>query len=317
MDAIRTKPGRERLSNYFLIPMLIKTEIEAVATTSALRRFVQEIRDSLCRTESSNKKVNICSSIGGLLACSTNIGLKLENQDRFRCDDVGSCKILVLADGVTKSDHGGQAAEIAADTFYEVIKSACDSQGVMGVKVFQEAYQKTIERLKKVAQSETPENEKTYETTVIAIVEVEDRFHITYLGDGKIYLVRGDMERGIQLMITHTVGPSLGGALGPYDLLSEPVYVEHSKSFKSGEIIVAGTDGAFDWEAGEGNQPIVQILEILKNKDALCKQETLQQALDLFLRNLGDCKCLGDNATLGVILTEKARDALVTKEQDL
>ena len=251
------------------------------------------------------------------MACSTHRGLKEENQDRCKCGDFGMHKILVLADGVTRSLHGGQAAEIAVNTFYDVIRNASDVRKEMDMSVFKDAHKETVEKLKQVAKCETSESENRYETTVIAIVEAEDRFLITYLGDGRIYLVRGDLEQGIQLMITHKVGLALGGALGPYELLSKPVYIEHSKSFKSGEMIIAGTDGAFELETEESEPTIRQIMNRLKNKDALQSNNALTQTLKLFLENLASNSSLYDNATLGAIITEKAQDKLVTQERSL
>jgi len=264
--------------------------------------------------ESCDKQVSTRRRIGGLIACSTHRGLKEENRDRCKCDDFGPYKVLVLADGVTRSLHGGQAAEIAVNTFYEVIKNACGARKEIGISVLREAYQEAVEKLKQVAKSETSESENRYETTVIAIVEAEDRFFITYLGDGRIYLVRGDLEHGVQLMITHKVGLALGGALGPYGLLSKPVYMEHSKSFESGEVIVAGTDGAFELET-EGSEPTIrQILKMLKNKDGLHSNDALTKTLNLFLEDLASKHSLYDNATIGIIITEKAKDKLASEE---
>lgn len=251
------------------------------------------------------------------MACSTHRGLKEENQDRCKCGDFGLHKILVLADGVTRSLHGGQAAEIAVNTFYEVMKNALDVRKEMDISVFREAYQETARKLKQVAKCETSESENRYETTIVAIVEAEDRFFITYLGDGRIYLVRGDMEQGIQLMITHKVGLALGGALGPYGMLGEPVFIEHSKSFKSGEIIVAGTDGAFELETEGGEPTIRQILNRLKNKDALQSNDALAKSLNIFLEDLANQHFLYDNATIGVIITERAKNKVAREEQSL
>lgn len=264
-----------------------------------------------------SKQVSTRRRIGGLIACSTHRGLKEENQDRCKYGDFGSHKMLVLADGVTRSLHGGEAAEIAVNTFYEVIKNACFARKEMDISVLMEAYKKTAQKLKQVAKRETSESENRYETTVIAIVEAEDQFLITYLGDGRIYLVRGDLEQGIQLMITHKVGHALEGAVGPYGLLNKPVYIEHSKSFKSGEVIVAGTDGAFELET-EGSEPTIRhILKMLKNKEGLHSNDALAKNLNLFLEDLASKNSLYDNATIGIIITEKAKDKLASEEQSL
>jgi hypothetical protein len=251
--------------------------------------------------------------IGGLIACSTHRGLKEENQDRCRCGDLGSYKILVLADGVTRTFRGGQAADIAVNTFYDVVKKACDAEE-MDISVFKRAYGVTVEHLEQTAKKEISESEHRFETTLIAIVESEDRFFITYLGDGRIYLVRGDLEQGIQLMVTHRVGLALGGALAPYGLLSSPVYIEHSKSFTAGEVIVTGTDGAFELET-EGYEPVIrQVLHRLKNKNVLRNNDALTETLKTFLQELADTQSLHDNATIGVIITERAKNRLAGEE---
>lgn len=257
--------------------------------------------------------MDVAHRIGGLIACATHKGLKEENQDRCRCGDLDSFKILVLADGVTRSLRGGQAADIAVNTFYDVIKESCVS-GSMDIMTFKRAYKLTVENLKQAAKYDISESENKFETTIIAIVESEDRFFITYLGDGRIYLIRGDLEQGIQLMVTHRVGFALGGALAPYGLLSNPVYIEHSKSFNAGEIIVAGTDGAFELETEEYTPVIKQVLDKLRNKNVLRDNGTLTEALNTLLQELAKSRSLHDNASLGVIITERAKERLVNKE---
>ena len=286
-----------------------KRNAEASVGTAA--KSVEESRVSAERLEP-------VADVGGILACCTQIGPKDENQDRYKCGTIGPWKTLVIADGVTRSLHGEQAAEIAVGIFYETLEQAHNAGQELGTALFREAYERVAERLRSTGETSPAEGGGS-ETTLIGVVESDDRFFVTYLGDGRVYLVRGDLQKGVQLMITHGVGSALGGALGSYGLLGQPVYVEHSKSINSGEVFVTVTDGAFYIELGENEPPtITQILGRLgDSKEMLSSSEALEEGLGRFLQDLDDRGLLVDNATLGIIITERAKEGLVTEEQVL
>jgi serine/threonine protein phosphatase PrpC len=243
--------------------------------------------------------------ISGLIACSTIRGIKPNNDDNFRVGHAGGCKFLVMGDGVTNSLGGGDASRITVNAFYDTIEKAYKVRQKMDFQVLERGYQNACNELKKTALERTGKPEG-FETTVIAVAETNISFFITYLGDGRLYLVRGDLERGAQLMISHRTGGVLGGALGAYGLHGRPVYIEHSKSFEFGEIIIAGTDGVFDLSNTDGKPAIDRILEKLRAEGVTSSTETLRQAIDQTLENMVMENLIEDDATLGVIISGNA-----------
>jgi hypothetical protein len=251
----------------------------------------------------------------GLVACCSRKGHHgPENEDRYRVGRIGESKVLLIADGVTSSRFGGEAAQIVVDTFYEVLERAGKLQGRTTIHRFQAAYQLAVCRLSESSLLKFGKHEG-YETTVIAIVEANDEFVITYLGDGRIYLVRGDLEQGIQLMVSHGVGGALGGAVGPYGLVGKPVYILHSKSFNSGEVVVAGTDGAFELGEGAVKATVIRMRDRLADTNALHDDACLQQAIVAVLDEMFGEDLLSDDATLGVLVSDKARKTLSERGQ--
>ena len=256
--------------------------------------------------------VNREQEFRGLIACSSCRGKKPKNEDRYRASRASRWKVLLIADGVTNSRFGGEAAQIVVDTFYEELERIDSLNRRITRHVLKNAYQSAISKLREAALHKLGK-EEGYETTVMAIIETENMFVITYLGDGRIYLVRGDLEQGIQLMVTHGVGGVLGGALGPYGLVSKPVYIEHSKSFNSGEIIIAGTDGAFEAGNGAIKATVIKMLEKLTDKNVLFDDINLQQAIAAVLEDMFNQGLISDDATLGIVISEKARKTLTEK----
>jgi serine/threonine protein phosphatase PrpC len=248
----------------------------------------------------------------GLIACSSFRGKKPENEDRCRIGRTGRWKVLLIADGVSNSRYGGEAAQIAVDAFYEELERVDSLKRKITRRMLKNAYQSVVGKLREAALHKLAK-EEGYETTVMAIIEAENAFVITYLGDGRIYLVRGDLEQGIQLMVTHGVGGILGGALGPYGLVGTPVYIEHSKSFNSGEIIIAGSDGAFEIGSGTTKATVIKMLEKLTDRNVLFNDINLQQAITAVLEDMLNQGLISDDATLGIVVSDKAHKALMEK----
>jgi len=250
----------------------------------------------------------------GLIACSTLRGKKPKNEDYHRIGRIGNWKVLIIADGVTNSLLGGDASSIAVNTFYDEIERVHNDLGVLSIQLLRQAYDIAAKRLSEVALEKLGKTEGL-ETTIITIVEMEHSFLISYLGDGRIYLVRGDLEQGIQLMATHRVGSVLGGALGAYGLVGEPVCIEHSKSFQSGEVIIAGSDGAFEQEGNAGSPMIIQVLERL-TRNVPSDDDALNELIGALLNDWSNQGFLSDDATLGILVTAKANKVLASRVYD-
>jgi serine/threonine protein phosphatase PrpC len=256
--------------------------------------------------------VDMKRSPKGLIACSSLMGKKPKNEDRCRVGRTDRWKVLIVADGVTNSQYSGDAAQITVDTFYEELERFENLKRKIIKPILKNAYQSAVFKLREAALNKLSK-EEGYETTVMAILEARNAFVISYLGDGGIYLVRGDLGQGVELMVTHRVGGVLKGALGPYGLVGKPVYIEHSKSFNSGEIIMAGSDGIF----GEGNTArkatVDKILEKFTDRNVLLSDSNLQQAIAAVLEDMFNQGLISDDATLGIVISDKAHKTLMEK----
>jgi hypothetical protein len=246
----------------------------------------------------------------GLVASVSHKGVKSVNEDWVHADSLGQWQMFALADGVSSSLRAEEAARICVDTFFEVVGHASTVGKKMSVGIFRKAYRRCAERLRYASQGimlERPE----LQTTLIAVVEASEGIFMTYLGDGEIWLMNAD-GWAIPLMIPHSDGSLLTGALTADGIKGNPVFIEYSKSFDSGEIVIAGTDGAFGTEGG-AKALIPRVQEMLTAEQAADNGE-LEKGLYGLLEALHKEHSLGDNASLGVIVTSTARARFQAKK---
>lgn len=85
-----------------------------------------------------------------------------------------------------------------------MIRDASNKKRDFSVSVLKDCYHEASKRLINAA-SEAPLKEPELQTTLIAAIETQDSFFITYLGDGDIWLRRGD-GWAIPLMMPHKKG---------------------------------------------------------------------------------------------------------------
>lgn len=94
-------------------------------------------------------------------------------------------------------------------------------------------------------------------TTLLTVVECTDSYFISYLGNGSIWLVRGDFGTAVKehwpgyftdLMLPHSLltlsgREGLFGTIGPGGMSAEPRHIAIGKDRFVGEILILTTDG--------------------------------------------------------------------------
>jgi hypothetical protein len=261
---------------------------------SILRR-----RSTVLRPPETRKTKTLDNSLSNIVAIATHEGLKTKNEDRVLSRSSQAFSFVILADGLGGRPHGEKAAQTAVDVFRDELVTIEQEKGSVEFGDMKAIYETAASRLRTIIKG------KGGKTTLICIIERTGDFIISYLGDGQVYLMRGDTEMGIPLMITHRTKGLLGGTLGP-EMTAQPVTMQISKAFRSGEIIVAGTDGVFNPEIGRVRPNLlIEFVSFFRDKYGLMPDNDI---LAEFLNHLHDLNLLEDNASLGLIITGQARE---------
>jgi len=241
----------------------------------------------------------------GIIGVATHKGPKMFNEDVVLEGSSWGINFLILADGLGGCSHGGNAAKLTANTFHDEIEKIIKTSGKVQFNDIEPIYYSCAAKIKKHSR-----NGKGWKTTVICVVENQDDLLITYLGDGQVYLVRGDVESGIPLMVGHRVNGLLGGVVGP-EITARPVIIRISKAFTKGEIIIAGTDGIFNPELKTAKpELLMELLAYIREK---IRTDSMNNILRHFIDELYAQDLLNDNASLGVIITSRAHTTILNR----
>lgn len=262
----------------------------------------------------------------------------------FRC--------VAVADGVGESPISWEGAEIAVSTFIEEVKKADQEEGRLTVENLQSIWIAAGEAVKK-RYEEDPErfndprilSSSFLATTLLAVVELDSSYLVTYLGNGSIWLVRGDFWEFLDtprkwpwcltdLVVPHTKyrgEEALSGIIDHRGLRGDPSILEIRKNQRDGEIFLLTTDGisSQDKLAVMGIEPSGKLLPLGKerqedpriielNTHILDILRMLQRYLDLLCRgiNIPLSRCIhaylqshkfDDDATLGILISEQAK----------
>jgi polyhydroxyalkanoate synthesis regulator phasin len=236
-----------------------------------------------------------------IVTCATYAGPYPINEDFCGWKDLGKARILVVADGVSGSPKGEIASWVAVKAFLEKIEEAAEkAEGKIDRQIIQVAYKEACAAIKEQAQT------LTAATTFISVVELEDRFLISYIGDGAIVLTTGSLKYATNLLIPHLgYAGALTRTLNAQVEEPKPAYIEIEKGFEDGEVVLIGTDGALP--RGQVLETARKVLEKLRKT---CQEEreyfdekSARKVLEEMVTNVID---FDDNRTLGLVLTEEA-----------
>ncbi len=251
---------------------------------------------------------------------------KVPNEDYAETMQLAGCNVMAIADGVSGAPRGDLAARAAVEGMIRHIEGRWQSTGRLGrddlAGAFTAAHLEVRRRAFQLsAETHRAENPQT---TLIAIIEVEDRFIVAYLGDGVVALYRaaGDLamrllfpdlplaEHPKMMLVPHSEMGVLTRCIEADKAPPRPAYMEIDKALEGGEIVVAATDGALHPGTAikTANMLLADIRrglfdhvtndELPSSTNKLVVRRILEESLE---RNCGD-----DNATLGVLITQRA-----------
>ena len=145
----------------------------------------------------------------------TKLGNRSVQEDRLAAASAGSKQLYIICDGLGGHRGGAEAAELARDTFVEILTDQGTVEDYLH-RAFGLAQERILQK-----QAECPELARM-KTTVAALVLEHDMAWVGYIGDSRVYLFRnsGNHHRTRD----HTVAQALvnAGELKEAELREHP-----------------------------------------------------------------------------------------------
>jgi len=258
-------------------------------------------------------------------------------QDAFFVDK----NIVAIADGVGESI----GSEIASDHVTKMFVSECSSLGKDNIdfKSINEVWLKLDEMLKELYKEKYENANFDFTrvltgflaTTLLSVIELEDSYIISYLGNGSIWYVRGDFWEFLEsrrkwpwciedILIPHSSyagDEALFGVIDSTGIRGTPSIISIKKDTERGEIFILTTDGISSKDkirvlitngsngdqipkSQEINHNIFKILCIIR--DYLNNYKSYSYTLDDLINKFLDENNFDDDATLAILISEKA-----------
>ena len=240
--------------------------------------------------------------LSGLVTAATWIGGKPQNEDRFCFDDLGTAKLIIIADGVSSSSHGAVAAETVVQHVRQAIRAALAEANPRFDQAFFDAACK--EAAQHIA-GQIPQATSA-ESTVVILLELPDRVVLAYLGDGGAVWARGNQRGGRSLLLAqHDEYGRLSGFVGAQGVAGRPTVLQIQKSAETdGAIFVVGSDGALPrgQEIGRVHQLLQMLIRQAKTGAMSLTETNVAQVIESCLAGWQP----DDNATLGLLFTQEA-----------
>ena len=270
------------------------------------------------------------------LIATATITNKSENQDCKGEVDRNDFKALFIADGLGSYKYAKLSSERIIDFFVnEVNKFQGNVNEIKFTEVFKQAKHKLIAYANEVITEDEKENnnDNLFGTTLISVIETDDKIKVSYAGNGAIWHIRGNFNEfpsqylfpwnAVNILNPHTVPENGKEAL--YRLISNnndyseciPSIIELEKDTEYGEIIMICTDGIYSGDqikAGKNDKGIWVKYEPLMLKffeyishffknNRLYNKESIEQTLNQYLDEIKPM--LDDDATIGILISQK------------
>jgi PPM family protein phosphatase len=268
------------------------------------------------------------------LIATATITNKSENQDckgEFLSNDFNA---LFIADGLGSYKYAKQSSERVIDFF---VNEAKNHQGkiidINFSKVYKQAKQKLIDFAKVSIKEEEKQEENLFGTTLISVLETEDKIKISYTGNGAIWHIRGNFNEfpssylfpwsAVNILNPHTIPENGKEAL--YRLISNnddfteciPSVIELEKDNEYGDIIMICTDGIYSGDqlkAGKNDKvtwvkyepSMLKFFEYVSyyfKSNTLYDKESIEQIVIQYLEEIKPM--LDDDATIGILISKK------------
>jgi hypothetical protein len=199
--------------------------------------------------------------------------------------------------------------------------------------VYKLAKQKLIDFAKEIITEEDKQDENLFGTTLISVIETDDKIKISYVGNGAIWHIRGNFNEfpssylfpwnAINILNPHTIPENGKEVL--YRLISNnedfteciPSVIELEKDNEYGDIIMICTDGIYSVDqikAGKNEKGTwvkyePSMLKFFENISRffvnikLYNKEGIEQILKQYLEEIK--LMLDDDATIGILISQK------------
>ncbi len=206
------------------------------------------------------------SSSAALIQTATKgLPQKKCNQDAAKAYRGSRFNALAVADGVGSALDAQSASAIAVDTFLRQVATFDQSERPLteiaaGIQEFWDSSLTALDDLfaRDPQRYEQFRGSPVLETTLLTALDIEDRYIVSYVGNGSVFYVRGDFDAfrkrwpwavvnlaaGQAVLNADTGKDELQYVLAPQRAKRpQPVVVEHSKNVDHGEAILLCTDG--------------------------------------------------------------------------
>ena len=201
------------------------------------------------RTKAIAIKPRASTGIWGLGVSSVKGNVRFENQDCVVAFEIGAYQVLVIADGLGGLRHGGKAAvaavKAAAFRIMLTLGSTTDDSNNDIESVASEAVRAASQRLSVIGRRNDIKGDGL-RTTLIVVVGNGQEIGYAYIGDGGgcIYRNDGNVMHFLQPQKADINIPNvLAASLGP---VTQGCPVTGKIARLEGDLVVIGTDGAFD-----------------------------------------------------------------------
>lgn len=224
------------------------------------------------------------------------------NEDSAVCVQNGAIAAVVIADGVGSSWHGDIASHAATLAFMTEL----EKRKKTGEIDFQELLVEVTHQISMEAQSIAgrPLEAWPASTLLSAIYDEEDdSLVICYVGDGTIWIVRGDRQAGFPVLIPTT---NREGGLqhilhpeAPGDVRPVVAKIMNMSSWTGGCLAILATDGV-PFDNGRTVQELSNyIFRVFHDNAPRFTKQVLSDALCKWLCE----QRIDDDATIGILLT--------------
>lgn len=271
---------------------------------------------------------------------------KLVNEDSFGYFKGNFCSVVAIADGVGSSTDAHIASNMAVSNFIEEVKSFDCNHKEPEFEDIMKFWVQTAEKMKifyETNKEKYKDKSNVLLTTLIILIECKDRYLISYLGNGSIWHVRGDFWHFwnssvplpwcmSDLMLGHA-NPENGqtplyGFLGTDGDISKVSHLAILKNNFCGEIFILTTDGISSPDnlktGSDSNQKLwvevnshiqnliyKSLADYFKSFSRIERNDNLilNEIIERFLKE----KTFDDDATVGVIISNKAKEYYLSK----
>jgi PPM family protein phosphatase len=271
-----------------------------------------------------------------LLTATNTKHAKLEENEDATCIDSG-VPALAVADGMGSFVYSGDAARFVTGEIISLLSQRVAKQTLS--QLFTKVQISLQQHATPFVLAEQLNPKRSFGTTLLLAMELPEALSIAYIGNGAIFHIPGDFfthaptRAGIpwtfgNLLRPHTIPKGPAALVRYFDASGETEFVEPSmllvgKDRTVGDILLLCTDGVYSSDEARVSRPddgtawheispaLMAISQALRTefcKPTALTAERIQLALQNTLDNLRASGALDDDATVGLLITEKAVD---------